>query len=257
MTVSVGSQRLALALPDATFSTTRFRTPGQDPVAPSADVRWGTAALGADWSLVAEQDGTYLMGEGYRWDATRATLTLDAGLRASVGLAYNALIDAAMSWHVERVVRAGGLLLHAACLGRDSDAVVVAGPSHSGKSTLCQRLESRFLSEEYAFVVPTASGWQLHWFGERRAPCVERREQWHLEAIHWMTENRSGTRTWPLPVADAIAALWPCVLVPSGLQDAALGNLSLLAQQVPVRALAHSLETPVAQVETILFGEEP
>jgi hypothetical protein len=254
-TISVGQSRLGLQLPDHAFANVRFRSPGLTEAAVRADVIWGDAPQNTVWSLREATAGFELVGDGFRWNSTRDLLTIDVELRRSLGLAYGALVDGATSWHLERILRAGGLLLHAACFAGIDAATVVAAPTQRGKSTLCQRLEANFLSEEYAFLVPIAGAWELWWFAERRAPCRELRERWPLRALFHLSPDRNSTGAVDLTSADALAALWPCVLVPQGMQEIAFANLSQLVADVPTRALAHSLVTSVSEVLSLVLGE--
>lgn len=253
LSVAVGAQSLTLNLPDDAFVGMRFRSLGPAPGSPSAAVCWGEVPEHCNWGLVPGVAGSRLGGDGFYWNEARTVLTLQQSLREKRGLAYGALIDGAMTWHLERIIQAGGLLLHAACFGMDDAAVVVAGQSQAGKSTLCVRLGESFLSEEYAFLVPDRDRWQLWWFGERRAPASERRSVWPLRALHVLGSTRTETRTKPMATAEAVAALWPCVLVPSGLQSVALSNLVSLVGAVPTHLLFHHLETPVADVASTLL----
>ncbi len=257
VTIEVGPAALHLTLPDATFATTRFRRVGGIDGAPRAEVHWGDVPASQPWALVADDASSRLVGDGFAWSADRRHLTLSASLRPSPGLAYGALIDGAMSWHVERVLEAGGVLLHAACFGHAGDATVVVGQSHAGKSTLAKRLEPWFLSEEYGFVVPGAEGWQLWWFGERRAPCAERPSVWPLARVLCLGPDRARTAVEPMAVAEGLATLWPCVMAPDGAHDRVLANLVNLVGAVPMGKLAHCLESPESEVTAVVLGGHP
>jgi hypothetical protein len=147
---------------------------------------------------------------------------------------------------------AGGLLVHAASLGRGPRAWLFAGPSGSGKTTLA-RLSShaRLLGDEIAIVRLADGGARCYgspFWGELARPGDNTAVP--VAAIHFVRHAERHVAT-ALPPARALAALLPNVLFFAAEPDLVRRVLDVaagLVERVPCFALGFRPEPSVWEV---------
>lgn len=188
------------------------------------------------------------------WSADRGTLTLhDAAHRPlhRVQMLQESLFAMAYA----RILRAGGLLLHAATLWLDGQPFVVAGPSTAGKSTLSRRFHPDWWSDEHAFLVPTLKGWEVWRHLEFRGNSGPFPWRAPLGGLLWLGPERAQSRTHDLTPAQALAHMLPQALV-AGPQTSplVLAAVAKLCADVQVRVLSHHLGTSPADLAQVIVG---
>lgn len=158
----------------------------------------------------------------------------------------------------------GGLLLHAAGFARDGRAVVAAGVSGAGKTTLSRLLRTHApellgLSDDRVIVAPTSAvgdsgdhweAWGTPWAGEGRIAAAATAE---LGALVVLRHAQSETLT-PLSPTAAFERLLPATSIPwysPALADRALANLEDLVRAVPAWELAFR---PLPEAAELVLG---
>ncbi len=149
----------------------------------------------------------------------------------------------------------GGLVLHSAVLWLENRAWLVTGPSTAGKTTLCGRLDGQWWSDEYAFLLPGPTGWQVCRHREFRGGKGDFPWRAPLAGILWLGPERDQTRTRPMSEVEAMSRVGREALdfgpVTAQLTlDAAVR----LVSAYPVRELSHDLRTPTDRLVEVLLG---
>ena len=116
-----------------------------------------------------------------------------------------------------RVIETGGLVLHAAAVERDGEAVLLPGKSGAGKSTCCRRIVPpwRALCDDLCLAVPGSdSGFLVHPLPTWSDLVGKGREgTWHVEqGVYprgiFFLEHGEGDELLPLGKAEASVHLW-------------------------------------------------
>jgi hypothetical protein len=141
---------------------------------------------------------------------------------------------------LHRIVREGGLLVHACGVAREGAGLVFTGPSGAGKTTIARLMRrharARVLSDDRVVLRDAAGGVDVHgtpWHGD--APLSEARAE-RLAAVHAIHQTRVLLAE-PLAGAAAATALLGNAFVPS--HDpvgaaCALDFAARLVERVPV-----------------------
>ena len=234
---------------DATWTLTWRDDDGQPPAPETPNMTaTGWSATHCAWASTHAW-GTLdrATGTGHVW---LRTPNLPAGARLE--LLKEAMLLAAAA----DVTWRGGVVLHAAVLGHAERAWVVSGPSTAGKTTLCGRVPGRWWSDEYAYLVPTAGGWEAWRHREFRGGEGEFPWTAPLGGVVWLGPDRSQTTCTPMASPDAFARLGYQLLTLGPLTtQASLDALALLLSAHRPRVLSHHLGTPVDAVWSALAGE--
>jgi len=123
------------------------------------------------------------------------------------------------SWHLTLhaiALRHGGVAVHACALCGDRGAVVVAGRSGAGKTTLGQRLRSRLLHDDFVVAVPGLRGWEVWVQDVYRAPRRTVPRRLPLQQVFLLGAGRDATAVRPLGPAAATAAIVAQIHVAGG-----------------------------------------
>lgn len=215
------------------------------------------------WTL-PEQDGSWF----WRVTIGPSGHLVEIGPRL-VDEATRALIDP-VSYPLDQIIAIhelgplGGLLLHAAGFARDGRAVVAAGVSGAGKTTLSRLLRTHApellgLSDDRVIVAPTSAvgdsgdhweAWGTPWAGEGRIAAAATAE---LGALVVLRHAQSETLT-PLSPTAAFERLLPATSIPwysPALADRALANLEDLVRAVPAWELAFR---PLPEAAELVLG---
>lgn len=146
-----------------------------------------------------------------------------------------------------RLGRQGALPLHAAGTVTPEGALVFAGPSEAGKTTLCRTSPFPVLSDEVVAVVPgepeTLVGATGSWSTDRRSRPAD--GFFPLRAFFRLRKGPAyGLR--PLPRREAFLFLAEAITLPgtSELWTESLATAGRLAAEVPAFELTWSRETP-------------
>jgi energy-coupling factor transporter ATP-binding protein EcfA2 len=137
----------------------------------------------------------------------------------------------------------------------DQGAVIVSGMSGAGKSTLARHFPGSYLHDDVSLVVPHTGGWQVWYQNAYRpqpgpfAPSVP------LRGIHFLTKERSQTKTLPMPPAQAMQSLCEQLFFMGPYcTTELLARAAQIAADVPTFALSHCLADPQAVRIQALFG---
>lgn len=265
LTISAGDYRVALHVPDDFPDEETFCD------APGLPAALELHIISAPHTLGPPTDGYLQRGpDGYSFEspACRGSVTLSEG-RGDFELlqlppdytnkAIRPLLDVAMSAILDRVMRCGGLMLHATALRLAGKAYVVCGPSERGKTTLFLRfgrqrapkeLAAAQLGDEWTLVAPDDNGtWHYWWYPYARGPFWPRPATVPLGGVLHLDLNREETAARRLEPIPATALLASSAYFVRGLDtQQVLDHAANLATSVPNALLKHCLTTPTAQV---------
>jgi hypothetical protein len=187
-------------------------------------------------TIEAEHDAVRLGVGGYRieGDLAAGRLTLVAPPFPSV------LSPAAFRFLCALVVlRAGGVMLHAAAVVQADGARVFCGPSESGKTTVARLAGERpVLSDESVVLRPTAGGyraWATPFFGEAGPVPTQSSGDAPLAAIFFLRKSRAFAHR-RVPRREAVQRAFSQVFLPKGIPavaEAILANLDAITAAVP------------------------
>jgi hypothetical protein len=245
ITVEIGGVRAALVTADRQVAAVVSSRYAGFICAGPADWRFeiGRRAEG----LVSLEDVVVRGGGRGRLEIERHDFLATLDLRARAGtVALGAVDHIAVDTFLRvayslALLEAGGLLVHAASLGRGARAWVFAGPSGSGKTTLTRLSpEATLLSDEISIVRLAADGARCHgspFWGELARPGDNVAVR--LAAIHFLRHADRHAATPVVPRAS-LAALLPNVLffaAEPSLVARVLDVAGTLVQRVPCFAL--------------------
>lgn len=218
--------------------------------APASDVATQFSRLDADGFAFS---AATCHGSG-DW-ATRAGTVYLHDAAESPQMRVQMLQEAVFSPCYAKLLLQGGLLLHAATLWLDGRAFVVAGQSTAGKTTLCERFSSNWLSDEHAFLAQDGDAWSVLRHIDFRGNEGDFPWRAPLAGVLWLGPERDVSRV------DRLA---PAAIVPHVLHQAlvagpvtstrVLDAVAHLCEHVPVAQLSHCLATPVAQLAAMIAG---
>jgi hypothetical protein len=141
------------------------------------------------------------------------------------------------------VLRAGGVMLHAAGVVHGGRAHVFCGPSGSGKTTVARLAGSRpVLSDESVALCPGAGGYRAcatPFFGEAGPVATQTGGDAPLAALLFLEKSRRFAHR-PLPRREAVQRAFAQVFLPKGvpaIAAAMLANLDAITAAVPCFAL--------------------
>jgi hypothetical protein len=267
LTLSCGDARIGLDLSNAGFDDLRWYDALELPCPGFADVRVIEAG---DLTAAGDRDDEQAQ-EARKWGLT---VSIGQGITLS-GIAGDVVVDAegcctqfhvnrgssyaetagnlrtlAFSWLLAACVGRGAVVMHAGSFMRGTDAWLVAGPSHAGKSTLLSRVGDAFLNEEYGIAFKDSDGaWWSWWFPHARGPYEQRPSASPLLGVAILSPHRSSTTARRIGAADAFARLSELTSrIDATIDETVLDRLEELVDEVPTVELAHCLAEPIERV---------
>jgi len=197
-------------------------------------MRVGRADVHADLDLSAERK-------------VRATVSASPD-PSSADAALRVILAAALPRH-------GGLLLHASAVAVNGALHVFAGPSGAGKSTLAallgERPEVERIADELVALRPDGGHWRGYAMPFHHRTEVPAHAHHPLASLSFLRHGESHART-PLPRAEALSRLIPCVLAYASEPDLAgaiLDTAARCAAELPdIAVLTFAPRPSVAEV---------
>lgn len=260
-TAAFGPFRVAVIFPPGRDSG---RTSWLDPPGVPADIKLnatldGTPRSDAGLRFTRFDDDGFaflsahaLVQVDWRTGTGTATLATDdddprsrptATMEAMFGVAY------------AKVLRAGGVVLHAATLAYEGRVWVVAGYSGAGKTTLSGRFPDQALHDEHAFLVPGDDGWVVWRHVELRRPRAIAPWVVPVGGLSILSSNRSVTGLRPVVQAEQFASLVPHAVFAGGAtRNLVLEHLLNLTQDCPPAWLDHCLKDSPEVVASTVQG---
>ncbi len=162
--------------------------------------------------------------------------------------------------YLHRIVRMGGLLIHACGIVKGHTALVFTGPSGAGKTTISRLMQrhagARVLSDDRIVLRPGDDGIQIHgtpWHGDGELSEAGVAE---LRAVHQIWQARDVIAE-PLAGARAAAALLGNAFLPAHDEEGSAAALDVavrLIERVPVIRLGFPKDERIVRYA---FGMQP